>query len=430
MLRTLPALLAAIALLAPSAHACTLSPVHYTRSVRLVLFLGAARTDTLLVGSGGVTVSPEAGHFGAGPAREVYGQVVGVERVGEPWQSLLPRGTREVVLVPWDYAADCSPVFWSRSARWLAPGTSGLFRGTLREPRYWVRGRPTLDVFAPEFEPYPMAAGLARDLRIGRSSDAPLPEMLSPADALEFLSRLPTDSAAWAQPDTAVAAVRRWAEAHPNLAARWPAATVLHWLVSHAEDMRFRRRTSPLAGTYRFTVTFASGDTVVLFGRSEANLLGEIRSLSRGDPRLVDSGPPVGYYLLTHFSLRPDELPTRHTGPDRQGYLAALFSPLLETPDSSVYRGSVDLLGVVPQIDTRPSVSAFVREVQRLIWSPQGGRDGELGDPATFFAPGFFTSFPDGRLRFEWLGRRGDTTVVAIRGERISAETLVLPGPR
>ena len=445
MLRTLPALLAAIALLAPSAPACTLNPIHYTRSVRLVLFLGAARTDTLLVGSGDVTVSPGAGHFGAGPAREVYGQVVRVERIGEPWQSLLPRGAREVVLVPWDYAADCSPVFWSRSARWLAPGTSGLFRGSLRERKHWVGGRPALDVFAPEFEPYPTAAGLARALRIGRSSDAPLPEMLSPADALGFFSALPTDSVAWAQPDTAVAAARRWAEAHRDRAALWPAAPVLGWLVTHAEDLRFRRRTSPLAGTYRFSVIFASGDTVVLYGRSEANLLGEIHSLAWVDPLLPRSEPAVGYYLLTHFRPRLDELPTRHKKPDRQGYLAALFAPLVETPDSSVYRGSVDLLSVIGRIETRPSLVAFLNELFRSPRPSPGdaARTGPrsfpprwfapvdlLRDSATYYAPGLFTAFPDGRVRFEWLGRRGDTTVVAIRGERISTQTLVWPSPR
>jgi hypothetical protein len=445
MPRYLLALLGAAALLVRSAPACTMAPLQYTRSVRVVLFLGAARTDTILVGSGGVSVTRAAGHFGAGPAREVYGQVVGVERVGEAWRSLIPRGTREVVLVPWDYAADCSPVFWSRSARWLPSSASGLFSGELRERQHWVGGRPTLDVFAPEFEPYPSAAGLLRFLRIGAGSGAPLPEMLSPAVALEMYSSLPTDSMLWFQPDSAMAAIRRWALAHPRLAALWPASQVLGMLGNRVESLSFRRRTSPLAGTYRFTVAFASGDTVVLYGRSEANLLGEIHSLGWVDPQLPRSGPDAGYYLLTHFRRRLDELPTEHDGRFPNGYLGVIVAPLLETPDSTVYRGDADLLRVIQVIDSRQPVGAFLADLFRVPRRSPGdaARPGLrsfppswfapvdlLRDSATYFAPGLFTVFPDGRVRFAWLGRRGDTTIVAILGERISTQTLIGPFTR
>jgi hypothetical protein len=119
--------------------------------------------------------------------------------------------------------------------------------------------------------------------------------------------------------------------------------------------------------------------------------------------------------------------------------VSALLTPLVAAPESTIWRGEVDLLRVVPQIETRQSVLSAVRELMRPLPFPRLP-PGEpvrirpmaavdlLRDSANYYVPGLFTAYPDGRVRFEWVGRRGDSAIVAIRGERVSTETLRLRG--
>jgi hypothetical protein len=70
------------------------------------------------------------------------------------------RGARRVVLVPWLYGPDCAPLPWpaTKSVRWNAPGTRGLFTAVLRDRDQWVAPDvPTLDVHQVGTQPYPIA---------------------------------------------------------------------------------------------------------------------------------------------------------------------------------------------------------------------------------------------------------------------------------
>ncbi len=142
-------------LLAASLAPCSLVGLPITRSSDDVFFIGAALSDTLLAGAGHQKWGTGPGHSGYGRSRKIFGQLVQIERLQGVSATRLPGGTKTVVLVPWDYGPDCSTVVWGETARWTAPGTRGVFEATLRPRDEWVNGIPTLDVFAPDFSPYP-----------------------------------------------------------------------------------------------------------------------------------------------------------------------------------------------------------------------------------------------------------------------------------
>ena len=114
-----------------------------TLGPREVHFLGIARSDTLATGLGDVSYRIDEGHFGRGTDRTMYGQLIDVEQLGTRRPGALRtlrRPVRQVVLVPWDYGDDRSPVPWARTARWVPPSTRGLFSAVLRDPAHWVAG--------------------------------------------------------------------------------------------------------------------------------------------------------------------------------------------------------------------------------------------------------------------------------------------------
>jgi len=78
----------------------------------------------------------------------VHGQLAELVRYGGPWDKRLVDTGREVILVPWDLSGSgsCDPTPWDHSYRWLSPDSSYLVIGSVREPKYWTRNRPVIDI--------------------------------------------------------------------------------------------------------------------------------------------------------------------------------------------------------------------------------------------------------------------------------------------
>lgn len=205
----------AAAALPAGAHACSTSrfPVFGGSET----MIATAMADTLPAGPGGMRYEADTRGSGDAASREVYGQVVRVERLGSTAAAALPAGTDRVVLVPWGLAPDCNTLLWTASARWREPGTRGLFHGLLRDRSDWVNGVPTLDVHQPWKQPYP-------DDNILRHQEGPL---LTVEEAFELLETLPTYEEYTADGERAWARLRGWAREHPALACRFPATEVL-----------------------------------------------------------------------------------------------------------------------------------------------------------------------------------------------------------
>lgn len=205
----------AAAALPTGAHACSISRFPVFGGSKTMI--ATATADTLPAGPGGVRYEADPRRSGGAAPREVYGQVVLVERLGSTAAAALPAGTDRVVLVPWDLSPDCKLLLWMASARWMEPGKRGLFHGSLRDRANWVNGVPTLDVHQPWMQPYP-------DDVILRHQAGPL---LTAEEAFELLETLPTYEEHTADGERAWARLREWVREHPALACRYPATEVL-----------------------------------------------------------------------------------------------------------------------------------------------------------------------------------------------------------
>jgi hypothetical protein len=404
---------------------CSLAPLDMRlRMPDAVAFIGTVDADTVLAGSGPTRYVVEEGHYGRGVPRTIYGQVARVERPERTAPQTL-RGAiatdSSVVLVPWDYSASCQPVPWTRSARWLAPGTTALFVGKLRDSAHWAGDRPTFDV-TPEVAVYPSPWP---NRRRGRGPNAPA---LSAHEFLALYEVLPDGPSLRATPDSAVAPLLRWAQAFPELAAKQPAAYLLRYLRDAVVQQRYESRASPLAGTYHVVFQTAAGDSLGFYARTELHPTSVIRSR---DPTPEDTaggrGPRIiGHYLLALAARTVDELPTRRVGSgDFEGYFALVDSAAGRTADSTAFFGRNDLERVAAQLASDSITRSRLSDAGRQKRALQTERFRQK-QPLT---PGRFVMTSVGGARFEMVIERESVPILTVRAERISREHLQVRSP-
>jgi hypothetical protein len=154
----------------------------------------------------------------------------------------------EAVLVPWAYRPDCRPVAWTDRLDWIPAGTRGVVTAWLRPREQWLANLPTYDVEMAWREPI-WVEGEPRWTMTG-SGEA----LMSPEEFFELYSALPTVAEMDRSPRDAADKLRRWEQAHPALAARVPATTILN-NARRAADARLR---PSLAGRWRVTLDSGS----------------------------------------------------------------------------------------------------------------------------------------------------------------------------
>ena len=399
---------------------CSLFPLEMRlRNSDAVAFVGTAGADTMLAGPGAEQPVVEEGHYGRGRPRAIYGQRVRIQRLERDAPSALRAATvtdSSAVIVPWDYSASCRRVAWSRSARWLTPGTRGAFVAELRERPHWVGGRPTFDV-TPEAAVYP--SPWPHDAR-SPMIDAPL---LSADEFLSLYEVLPDGDSLRVTPDSAAAPLLRWAQMFPQIAAKQPAAYLLDYVREEVIEARYEKRTSLLAGTYRVVFRTVAGDSSAFFARTEPHASSVIRAEgSRGnsfDPR---SGRRIiGHYLLALVARTTDEFPPRRTGANvPEGYLAIVDSAIAQTDSGAVFAGSIDLENVAAFLAPDSLARRRLTEAGRHKTALQT-RLFNSGQPLT---PGRFLISGSGRARFEMAIEHDGVPALTVRAERISREHL------
>jgi len=227
-------------MVSPPAPVCRLVSVPLTRNPALTYFIARALPDTLeanaskgptLYGNEFMSASTPPGLLPLPPAEtRVFGQLVALEQVGgrgaDALRTLVTHGGRLAVLIPWAYQANCSPVLWQGSARWVEPDSVGFFVAQLRPENEWVGGRPTFDVGAAWHQPYPYGEFLKYERERGGTSK---PE-LTVAEVWDLYQVLPTPDSLQSAPVQAIGPVRAWARSHPDAASRWPATRILQFL--------------------------------------------------------------------------------------------------------------------------------------------------------------------------------------------------------
>lgn len=180
------------------------------------------------------------------------------------------------------------------------------------------------------------------------------------------------------------------------------------------EDSLLRETVSPVAGTYRVTVLFGTGDSSVLFAQTERHPMSSIRERRLSDLRRERDRPIVGYYLMTRSASTLEELQKPH-GWLPQSYYAVSIAPLAHAQDSTAWHGDVDPLVDVDFLDSR----AAVREEAHALYGV--GEKTRADD--WYFMPGTWLTYPDGRARFAWTVRRDSSLAYVVRAVRISQET-------
>lgn len=265
-----------------------------------------ATSETVVAGPGSMEVAagPEER---VGPGRvvlptspvpdtvEVRGQRVRVEAVvGAEDVAPLARA-RGAVLVPWGYAPDCRPLVWSRSARWIDPGVRGVVNAALRPREEWAGDVPTFDVHDPYPWPYPHAS------RWSRRSPGPL---MTADEFFVFVERLPT--ADRGSDLDAYSELFAWARAHPEIADREPAGSVIRRLRSAPHEEAARRLEVPFAGTWRLRVGFGER-TAERWMRTAARPAGAWTPPGTGWER----EGPHGFGLEVYVARAPEDLPAR-----------------------------------------------------------------------------------------------------------------------
>jgi hypothetical protein len=205
---------------------CSLRPFPGARTDELY-FVGTALRDTALAGRGAVIPSAYGGHWGRGTPRDVYGQVVRIELLPEdaPRELNDRAGDQTIIVVPWDYDAECTPTYWSRSAAWVEAGLEDFYTVRLRPERLGTGGPHVADAFFADIRPYPHGPFY----RAGyRGTDALQQRAaLTPREYFSLYSVLPTASELRDGSGIALRGIERWAAAHPDLAARYPADQIL-----------------------------------------------------------------------------------------------------------------------------------------------------------------------------------------------------------
>ena len=212
---------------------CSLSVFGGPRMANGTFFLAVALGDTVEAGAGGPEFWPPLGNRRVPEDRPIFGQRIRLHRIGGAGVDRLRPALRvdsTAVVVPWGYRADCRRIRWQESARWVEPGATGFYRAVLRGPDDWVDGRPTFDVAAAWYEPYPQGAFLRFEFRRAYDSDRFSPDHALTAEQLfDLYRRLPNS----AEIDGGSPAVWRpfcdWVASHPRLAGRYPASRIIRW---------------------------------------------------------------------------------------------------------------------------------------------------------------------------------------------------------
>jgi hypothetical protein len=304
---------AGLALCAGPAFACSLRGAWGGRDTTTLSLIASFRADTVFAGPGAMRPENALGHFGRGNRASIFGQLATIVEVPSRTARALPAGARTVVFVPWDYASECSPVPWNRSAAWITPGTEGLISARLRAREHWVEGMPTFDVTFPQRQPYnPASSALGGSDSIARTA-------LGPRQLMHLLDSLP--------PRTAVIDTLAERQVIVRLAGdstlndRYPIPALIGDARYALGQARIRTIRAPFTGTLRFDISVNRGPWRTMWARTGSAAMGGYASDAARRvqaPKQLAQAPdllaPVWYEAHSHylrFAAALDSLPIR-----------------------------------------------------------------------------------------------------------------------
>jgi hypothetical protein len=402
-------------LTAAPAHACRKMALAAPLTDSQVFFTGVVTANTVEAGPGEVKYGLRDGRPGHAPARPIHGQVFRIERIGGPKAGGLPAGLGEIVVVPWDYDASCQTLAWPADAQWTPPGTRGFVTGTLRPREHWVNGRPTLDTHNPYYLPYTGSQRVP-----GISRDVPIEDFLAPDHVFELHQVLPTRSALARGGEEAVAPLRAWVAANPELASRPPAALMIGLVLRAMDRAALLETGHPMLGTWRFTLHVPGQGVHTLYARSELAPAGRW-SPDPARPELDAGGlrlrPADGYSFLVLLGSSLEDLPATveyRLGPVT-AFMYALASPE-STEEKLSWWGGIEPSLLAKAVPDDPLVQRAVAEATERSRA-------RYRDDLPAETPARFVLGADGILRVRQLFPVRGAGEILLKGERISRTT-------
>jgi hypothetical protein len=411
--------LASLTCLVPdAASACSKNPVRTQADRADAFILGRASADTVLAGAGSVVFRVAPGHSGPAADRQIFALAIDVERVAGPAKRLLPTGVSRVLMVPWDYGADCQPTPYARSVRWVPAGTRGMYTASLRPKAAWVGGVPTLDVFAPELEPYPGGEMQQAAMRRAQADSA-----LGVDDMLELMDRLPDPEAMRRAPVDASARLYAWVRARPARARMYPVNRILSSVRADARRSALATVHHPAIGTYRLTLAIDGRAPVTIFARTVATPDGGTyshRTVPSADPMVVQ--PWDVYNYLTFVAASEAALPTGcaayYSHVEAESYLYLLSDAPVITRGIAVYPvwiESTAFTRAYPSDSTLTPLDTLASDP----FSPWY----ERREPVRLI--GTIAMASGGRASFSQVETLRDGRRMSVSGERLSAQPIV-----
>lgn len=410
----------AIPLLAtPPVYACSKGAFSTSLGGSQAFFTGRATVDTLPAGPGAVSFGSGGGHYGPTDRRAIYGQVVRVDQLGGPASRLLPQGTQEVVVVPWDYDPACRPLAWGRSARWASPGPRGFYIASLRAPEHWLAGKPTFDLHNPGHLPY---TGTERIREMGRNTA--LSSLLSPEQVFDFYQALPTADEVTKSKAEALGTLRRWVQTHPDLAQRPPAERLLDYVLSSVASAELKEVDHPVLGTWQFRLQVPGDASYTFYARTEAyptTRWTPSRTRVEPVPGQLQLAPAEGYHFLVAVSRALDDLPEAVRARNyKQAYITALALPDSSGAEKVEWRGSLESSLLQQAFPGDPVVQrAAKEEYERFSRRYDQGLAHET--------PARFTRGADGVLRVQQSFPLSDGRDLLVEGEQVSRKVIQIP---
>lgn len=404
-----------------SAHACSKTPVHIQRfSENTVLFIGRATGDSVRTGPGDVKYSLLDGHFGRAGDRIIYGQTIDVESLSSIDRKLLPAGVKRVVLVPWDYGADCSPTPWTSSARWITPGTRGIYNAVLRNKSHWLSGVPVFDVYSPEYVPY------TGSMRRGQRSVLGDSTWLSVDELYETVEHLPDQSATKLYMAAASEPFLAWARLHRSTVERYPLKELLHTTVYRLRQEEANRLSSIFAGTFRFTVSITGHSDRQFFLRTSH--IGaqtwdpgrEFPILATGDGTHYE--PIVGIDVYTSLAPTLTALPVtcRTDNVRKEAWVELMLNPETSSGGVRTWSGQIGWDVVSTALSKDPTLAEF-----RVAWTAE--LKGRLKSDADPQRARIFAGNAEGITRIADTFTLSNGHTLTLRGERVSNQVVTCP---
>lgn len=394
---------------------CTLMPFGNLKTDSQPYFLGVVLPESTVAGPGSRPVRVAQGHFG--PAREgpIYGQMVRIERWGGNAPALARVSSDTVVVVPWDYGADCATTPWARSWLWLRPGARFFFTPQLRPPMLWAASRPTFDAYAPQFEAYPPDYP---DPAFGRA-----PEGLTADQLFDLFEQVPSRESIATSDWQAIQGVLDWARTHPDLARTYPADQIGLVLTLAAGESHARKIPPLVAGTYHFNLTYPDGHRREFYLRTGDRPSGAWIVVHPDTPQ---DEPPVrpwsrqldGYELNAWVARQESQLPTYPDWTRRYDFPMGIREAAESTGQTVSWRAEFETSGLgLFKVLNDPELDSLMS--RHFSWFAKQWDAGTLiGDP------GRFTRDAHGGVTFEQRVPLDDGRAILITAKRVSLRTV------